>query len=185
MLRKNEPIKKWVEAGEAFLKSELVRTYVADAEVKWRHAMRDDDGGALLIARAFEQVNSAQKKQSELGRTNAETGRCWPIFGLSSVVNPDSNITVMRRIATAEQVVRWLHSDPSSVYWQMGRLNRHFVSTRVTCFHWPTLRKFRSGDGQTPDDSEVRFRPNCGRSFRYGGASAAPNRWKKHVGRSL
>lgn len=178
-----KPDQKWVEAGEAFLTSERVQKHVAGAELKWRHAMQDHDGGVLLIAGAFEQAASAERKQSELERRIAETRQLLADLGLSWKVDPDSNIDRDRRIATAELVVRWLHSDPSAVYWRVEALETSLCLDSDEDFAMlADLAESREAVvGKRPEPLEVRF-PNELRTFLQDwGTTWAPRRWKKQV----
>lgn len=180
--RESKSLQTWVEAGDAFLKSDRVRTHVANADLKWRHAMQDHDGGALLIAGAFQQVTSAERKQSELERRIAETRELLSELGLGWVVDPDSNLDRDRRIATAEQVVRWLHSDPSAIYWRVEALESALCLDSGDVFPLADLAEIREAVvGKRPEPLEVRF-PNELRMFLQDwGTSWAPKRWKKHV----
>ncbi|MBS0205938.1 MAG: hypothetical protein JSS49_23810 [Planctomycetes bacterium] len=182
-IKDSKPEQKWVEAGEAFLSSERVQRHVASAELKWRHAMQDHDGGVLLIAGAFEKAASAERKQFELDRRITETRQLLCDLGLSWKVNPDTNIDRERRIATAEQVVRWLHSDPSAIYWRIEALESSLCLDSDEDFAaLADLGEFREAVvGKRPEPLEVRF-PNELRTFLQDwGTIWAPHRWKKQV----
>lgn len=180
--KENKTIQPWIEAGDAFLKSDLVKTHVAGAELKWRHAMQDHDGGALLIAGAFEEVTSAERKQSELERRIAETKLLLTDLGLGWVVDPNTNIDRDRRIAAAEKVVRWLHSDPSAIYWRVEALESSLCLDSGDVFPLADLAEIREAVvGRRPEPLEVRF-PNELRTFLQDwGTTWAPKRWKKQV----
>ena len=178
----SKSIQKWTEAGEAFLRSDMVKTHVANAELKWRHAMQDHDGGSLLIAGAFERANSAERKQSELERRITETRQLLANLGLSWKVDPNSNLDRERRIATAEQIVRWLHSDPAAVYWRVEALESSLCLDTGDVYPLADLAEIREAVvGRRPEPLEVRFPAELRTYLQDWGTSWAPNRWKKRV----
>ena len=172
----------WTEAGEAFLQSPRVQTHVANAALKWQHAMLDHDGGALLIAGAFGHVTSAERKQSELERRIAETRQLLAELGQSWAIDPNANLDRDRRVATAEQVVRWLHSDPSAIYWRIEALESSLCLDAGDVFPLADLVDIREAVvGRHPEPLEVRFPHELRTFLQDWGTIWAPRRWKKHV----
>lgn len=107
---------KWEKAGEAFLKSELVQTYVATPEEKWKAAMRDGDGGLSLISHGWREVTTAHKKQAQLEEQIKEVRSRLQQLSKGWVVNADSNVDREQRKQCAERVLDWLTSSPQAVY---------------------------------------------------------------------
>lgn len=109
-------LEKWTKAEQAFLASPLVQRYVADASHKWTVAMRDDDGGVSLLATAFRQSISADRKQSELARGLDETHAQMLALARRWWIDPNTNQDREKRIALANEVLSWLTDEPQHIY---------------------------------------------------------------------
>lgn len=115
---------KWEKAGEAFVGSQMVQKFVADAELKWNAAMIDGDGGMSLIAKGWREVTTATKKQDQLEKNiNEIYGRLLQL-GQGWVVDPDSNVDREKRVQLAKRVIEWLESDKQAVYARVQGLER-------------------------------------------------------------
>lgn len=107
---------RWNRAGDAFLKSKHVQAYCRNPEEKWACAIKDSDGGLSLIAAAWREVTTAEKKQEQLETSVAEVyGRLLQL-GKSWVVDPNSNVDREKRIQLADRVLTWLTANPQAVY---------------------------------------------------------------------
>jgi hypothetical protein len=107
---------KWQHARKAFLESEMVRCYVADAEHRWDVAMRDEDGGLSLISGGIRGVTSSEDKQNQVQKEIQEVQERLLQFARSWVVDPDRNLDRQRRIAAACKILEWLMEDAKLVY---------------------------------------------------------------------
>jgi len=114
--QETEGADKWKHAGDAFLKSDMVKTYVSDPEMKWERAMTDGDGGLSLISQAWREVTTAHKKQEQLENAIKEVRSRLMQLAQSWVVNADSNIDREQRRTCAERVIEWLKSNPQAIY---------------------------------------------------------------------
>jgi hypothetical protein len=107
---------KWTHAGKAFLKAEMVQTYVGDADRKWQAAMTDGDGGLSLISAGWKEVTTAEKKQDQLEKQVDEVLARLLQLARGWAVDPDANVDREKRIRCAERVIDWLTRDRQLVY---------------------------------------------------------------------
>lgn len=115
---------KWVRAKKAFLESEMVKTYMRSAELRWDTAMRDDDGGLSLISAGIRGVTTADDKQNQLQREIQEVANRLLQLARGWVVDPDANVDREKRIAVARRVNEWLRSNPELVYYRVHALQQ-------------------------------------------------------------
>ncbi|MCA9246428.1 MAG: hypothetical protein KDA42_04910 [Planctomycetales bacterium] len=156
--RDKEGAEKWVKAGEAFLKSKMVQTFVANADEKWRAAMTDADGGMSLISAGWREVTTAEKKQNQLELSINEVYSRLLELGRGWKVDADSNVDRMKRAKLAEKIVEWLSSDEQAVYQRVQALEASLTleegdQMRLSDF---ADMPVRSGVGR-PDPLEKRF----------------------------
>jgi hypothetical protein len=115
---------KWNRAKVAFLESEMVKTYMRSAELRWDTAMRDDDGGLSLISAGIRGVTTADDKQNQLQREIEEVANRLLQLARDWVVDPDANVDREKRIAVARKVNDWLRSNPELVYYRVHALQQ-------------------------------------------------------------
>ena len=90
--QQKEGAEKWEHAGNAFVRSDLVKQYVENPAEKWQAAMRDGDGGLSLISAGWRQVTTAEKKQDQLEHGINEVYKHLLQLANGWIVDPDSNV---------------------------------------------------------------------------------------------
>jgi hypothetical protein len=122
--REKAGAEKWNKAREAFLGSQMVQTYVANAPAKWEAAMTDGDGCLSLISRAWREVTTAHKKQEQLETHIKEVRTRLMQLAQGWAVNADSNIDREQRKIIADKILAWLKSNPQAIYDRVQVLER-------------------------------------------------------------
>jgi hypothetical protein len=180
--REKEGNDKWEHARSAFTASNMVQTYIADADHKWDTSMRDHDGGLSLISVGWRETTTSDKKQEQLEQSIREVQNRLLHLGRSWTVDPDSNVDRQKRIDLAERINAWLQSDPRVIYERVEALNRALgfedgEQWQLSDFaDMPT----RQGAGR-PDSLDRRF-PNALKEFFHDWAtSKAPNAWEEVI----
>ena len=164
--RIKDGLEKWEHAGNAFLGSQMVQQYVANAAEKWDAAMADGDGGLSLISSGWREVTSAEKKQDQLEGNIDEAFSRLIQLGQGWTVDPDSNVNRQKRIDLAKRVLEWLASDPQLVYDRVQALQ--------------TALSFADGDQwQLSDFADMPSRTSAGRP------DAMDRRFPKHLQKFL
>lgn len=180
--RKRAGAEKWDHAGNAFLKSESVKKYIAHASDKWQAAMRDDDGGMSLISAGWREVTTAEKKQDQLERDIADVYRRLLQLARGWVVNADSNVDRQQRLTCAKKVLEWLASDKQAIYERVKALEDSLAfkdgdQLRLSDFADIPVR---AGLGR-PDSMERRF-PKQLQEFLHEWATVnAPQQWEQYT----
>jgi hypothetical protein len=169
----------WHYAGEAFLASELVGQYVADAPVKWQAAMQDGDGGASLIAAAFRKCTSALRKQDELGKAIDEARVNIGNLARSWVVDPNANLDRDRRVASANRVLEWCLDDELLVYARVNAIRDALCFRPGDVVYLADLADVNQGTKQRPEPLERRLRRELPAFLMEWGKLVAPERWRE------
>ena len=179
--QEEDPV-KWQRAEEAFLHSNMVRTYIASPEQKWCAAMCDEDGGMSLISSGWREVTTAKKKQNQLEANVKDVYNRLLQLARGWVVNPDANVDREQRITCAKKVLDWLASDKQLIYDRVKALED------ALCLEdgdqW-ALSDFadmptRTGVGR-PDAMDRRF-PRQLQEFLHEWATvAAPKSWEEYT----
>jgi len=173
---------KWDHAGKAFLKAEMVKTYVGDSETKWKAAMRDGDGGLSLISAGWREITTAEKKQDQLEAQIDEVfGRLLQI-ARGWVVDPDANVDRQKRIACAEKVLDWLMKDRQLIYDRIQALEHTLCLADGD--QWQ-LSDFSDMPTRTtvgrPDSMDRRFPKHLQQFLHEWATTTAPINWEKHT----
>ena len=178
--REQAGVEKWQVAGEAFLKSEMVNQYVADAPRKWEAAMRDGDGGASLIAAAFRKSTSALRKQDELAKAVAETRGTLSQLARNWIVDPNANLDRDRRLASANQVLNWILADEQLVYSRVNALREVLCFRPGDVVYLADLADINQNTRQRPEPLDRRLQRELPAFLMEWGKSVSPDRWREH-----
>ncbi len=180
--REKEGAEKWDKAGEAFVKSDLVQTYVAQADAKWQAAIRDGDGGMSLIAAAWREVTTADKKQDQLEENIKEVYRRLLELARGWLVDPNSNVDRDRRSSLAQKIVEWLGSDGQAVYQRVQALEQALTFDEGDQWQLSDFADIpaRTGVGR-PDSLEKRFPKQMEEFFHQWATSSVPQAWDEYT----
>ncbi len=113
--KRHEDPSRWDEAGKIFIESELVKTYVHNAEHKWDVAMRDNDGGLSLICKGLINCTTSLQKQNSLDDQIRSLQMDLRNLVESWWHDPSANQDRKNRSDSAAAVLAWL-DDPRQVY---------------------------------------------------------------------
>lgn len=173
---------KWIQAGKAFLSSEMVKTYVERAEQKWQAAMRDGDGGASLIAEAFRKTTSALRKQDELNKNIDQTHDELLQLAKSWIVDPNTNLDRERRLKLAEQVLDWFANDNRMIFHRVQALEQSLCFQPGDVFYLADVADIHAASQNPLEDLEARFSEDLESFLRDWGTEWAPGRWQEYLG---
>ncbi|MEK6234078.1 MAG: virulence factor SrfC family protein, partial [Planctomycetales bacterium] len=180
--RQKEGVEKWDRAGEAFVKSKMVNIYVSDAESKWRSAITDGDGCLTMIAAAWREVTTADKKQDQLEKQINEVYSRLLQIGRGWKVDPDSNVERQQREQLAKRVLDWLLSDKQAVYERVQALEQTLTLQEGDQWGLSDFADIptRTGVGR-PDPMDRRF-PKQLQNFLHEWATVtAPQKWEEYT----
>lgn len=172
---------RWETAGRAFLESELVKTHVADAALKWEAAMRDGDGGASLIAAAFRNSTSSLRKQDELTKAITETRISLGNLARGWAVDPNANLDRERRIDSANKVLNWCFADEQLVYARVSALQHVLCFQPGDVVSLADLADMNQGTKQRPEPLDRRLRRELPAFLMEWAKVTTPDRWRTHT----
>jgi len=180
--REKEGAEKWEHAGDAFLHSSMVATYVADADEKWKAAMRDGDGGLSLISRGWREITTAESKQDQLENNINEVYHRLVNLGRGWIVNADSNVDREQRIACAKRVLEWLTSDKQAVYDRVQALKQSLGFDEGEQWQISDFAEMpvRVGVGR-PDPLDRRLPKKLQEFFHEWATTQAPQAWEEYT----
>ena len=173
---------KWLAAGREFLASEKVQTYVERAEEKWQAAMRDGDGGALLIAAAFRQTTNALRKQDELNKRIEQTHDELVQLARNWMVDPNTNLDRERRIELAREVLHWFEEDHQLIFHRVQALEHSLCFQPGDVLFLSDIADIHAASQNPLEDLESRFTEDLQSFLRDWGTEWAPGRWQEYVG---
>ncbi len=171
----------WTIAGEAFLSSDMVQTYVERAELKWEAAMRDGDGGASLIAEAFRKTTSAVRKQDELQRSIHQTQDELVQLARNWVVDPNTNLDRERRLKLAEEVLQWFEEDHTMIFHRVQALEQSLCFQPGDVFYLADVADIHAASQNPLEDLEARFSEDLESFLKDWGTEWAPGRWQDYL----
>ncbi len=173
---------KWTIARKAFLEAEMVKTYVEAAEEKWQAAMRDGDGGALLIAAAFRQTTNALRKQDELNKRIEQTHDELVQLARNWIVDPNANLDRERRMQAAQEVLDWFAEDHQLIFHRVQALEHSLCFQPGDVLFLSDIADIHSASQNPLEDLESRFSEDLQSFLRDWGTDWAPGRWQEYVG---
>lgn len=172
---------KWDQAGEAFLSSDMVKSYVERADEKWKAAMRDGDGGASLIAEAFRKTTSATRKQDELNKSIDQTQDELLQLAKNWVVDPNTNLDRERRMKLAEDVLNWFADDNQMIFHRVQALEQSLCFQPGDVFYLADVADIHAASQNPLEDLEARFAEDLQSFLRDWGTEWAPGRWQEYL----
>jgi len=178
--RKKAGADKWVHAGKAFMKAEMVQTYVANAEQKWNAAVTDGDGGLSLISAGWKEVTTAEKKQNQLEKQIDDVFARLLQLARGWTVDPDANVDREKRIRCAERVLDWLTKDRQLVYDRVQALEETLCLSDGEQFAISDFAEMptRQTVGR-PDSMERRFPKQVQGFLHEWATSTVPTKWEQ------
>jgi hypothetical protein len=167
------------KAGEIFLATERVQTFVADAGRRWDAAVTDGDGGASLIAEGFQQCTSADKKRSELEKSIEDARGRLTQISQNWIVDGDTNLDRAKREEVGETVVQWLTGNEFHIYEQIDAFEEALCLKKGDEFAISDLAEDvkRKSNRKRPEDLETLLHSNLRAFLQDWGTNLAPNRW--------
>jgi len=167
------------EKCDAFLKSEMVKKYVANAEQKWQAAMTDNDGGSSLICKGFLGCTSSRQKQDSLEEQISAVHQDVRNLADTWYVDPNANADREKRIASARKVLEWL-DDKEKVYSRVHAVQRALCfdagnAMELAEFGEPIGRKRQKGS------IEDRFPDRLREVLHQWSTEWAPERWREYT----
>jgi len=167
----------WDKAGQAFVKSSLVRTHVRDAELKWEVAMRDGDGGLSLISKGFIQCTNSLQKQDTLDEQIKRVRQDLRNLAERWYCNPDVNQDREQRVAVARQVLVWLENE-EQIYERVLALRHSLCFEEGDAMEVAEFSELRSGKARMrPESLEQRFTGFLKGFLNNWARELAPKRW--------
>ena len=176
--------KNWDKAGEAFVESPMVRTYVSEPVKKWEVAMRDGDGGLSLISRGFVGCTDSTQKQETLDSQIRRIRQDLKNLAERWFCDPDANKDRETRLAAAARVLRWL-DDPEWVYERVHALRAALCFEEGDAMEVAEFPEMRSARSRTrPESLEQRFPKFLKEFLNTWARELAVKRWREHTERN-
>lgn len=167
----------WDKAGQAFLKSPVVRRHVRDPELKWEVAMRDGDGGLSLISKGFVDCTNSLQKQDALDEQIKRIRQDLRNLADHWYCNPDANQDRDQRLSVAKHVLTWLENE-QQIYERVLALRHSLCFEDGDAMEVAEFSESRSGRGRMrPESLEQRFTGFLKGFLNNWARELAPRRW--------